>query len=81
MLQISRAGGVGGEARVTYAARGFGQASKSDTRGDGGLFLEQYYRFTLSSAAVGISQRGVGEDGEEASHVGEREGDVRLIET
>lgn len=40
------------EQHVTYAERGFGLASKSDTRGDGGLFLDEYYRFTLSFAAV-----------------------------
>lgn len=48
-------GGGGGsprEAHVTYAERGFGLASKSDTRGDGGLFLDEYYRFTLSFDAA-----------------------------
>lgn len=37
---------------MTYAERAFGLASKSRTRGDGGLFLDEYYRFTLSFAAA-----------------------------
>lgn len=77
-----RRGGSGSpcEAHVTYAERGFGLASKKrDTRGDGGPFLDEYYRFTLSFAAWVHHSGAVGEgglDGRVASNVQEREGNT-----